>query len=174
MELVANTAAGQMSLVTAANENDGLLIKYMGDVIDPTKPWSFEAEIIQADITKSDVSIGCSIDQTATTGFAVAGASDDAICFTRIGTGNWLAYTSSDGNDTATDTGVAPVNSTAQTLGIDYNGSDTVKFYVDGALVATNTTNITDEAMRPMLGFNAGTAAVATGYVNYMAWHQSA
>jgi hypothetical protein len=56
---------------------------------------------------------------------------------------NWIAYTDDgDGTGTATDTGVAVAADTVYLLRVDCSDPANVKFYVNGSLVATNTTNL--------------------------------
>jgi len=57
--------------------------------------------------------------------------------------GRWLAVSRSGGNESNADTGVAPTANVFQILGILINATGTsAGYYIDGALVATITTNI--------------------------------
>jgi hypothetical protein len=74
---------------------------------------------------------------------AAAMPTDGAFFRTQDG-GNWYAVTRSGGTETATDSGVLP-SSTYRTFKIvveDVAGTLTAKFYIDGTLKATHTTNI--------------------------------
>ncbi len=60
-----------------------------------------------------------------------------------VNTGKWQAVTRSNGTETATDTGVAVVADTVYLLEAKVNSDGTsVAFSINGAVVATNTTNI--------------------------------
>ena len=61
---------------------------------------------------------------------------------TSAGDANWKTYTSNGGTTTITDTGV-PIGTTMRLFKIDYSSFPTsIKFYIDGNLVATHTTNL--------------------------------
>jgi len=85
----------------------------------------------------------------ATVGFIdedAAGASDatDGAYFREIDGGNWFAVTRSNTTETATDTGTAS-GATFVRLRVlveDVGGTLTAKFYVNGTLAATHTTNV--------------------------------
>jgi hypothetical protein len=60
-----------------------------------------------------------------------------------INGGRWQAVCRNNNAETATDTGVAPVTNTFQSLKIEVNAAGTeARFYIGAALVATITTNI--------------------------------
>ncbi len=61
---------------------------------------------------------------------------------------NWRAITRASSVSTVTDTGVAVVAASMQYLEIEYVNSGRVRFLVNGALVATHSTNIPDPATR--------------------------
>lgn len=61
---------------------------------------------------------------------------------TNAGDADWMAYVDNGGTHTIVDTGVAPVANAANTFKIDCTNPASLKFYIDGMLVATITTNI--------------------------------
>lgn len=90
--------------------------------------------------------------------------------------GKWQAVTRSAGVETATDTGVAGISASIQTFEVQVNAAATsVAFYIDGVLVATNTTNIPSGAGRETgisthILKSAGTTSRSM-LVDYMAHH---
>lgn len=80
-----------------------------------------------------------------------------------LSSGNWQCITDNGVSTTATDSGVAMSAGTAQDLSFVVNDAGTqVDFYIDGTLVASNTTNIySSNTMIPVfyLDRNAGTTA---------------
>lgn len=89
-----------------------------------------------------------------------------------VNSGKWQAVTRSNGTETATDTGVAPVADTWHLMSIDVNAAGTsVVFAIDGSTV-TNTTNIPTGAGRET-GYaisankSAGTTGTSGAYVDF-------
>jgi hypothetical protein len=67
----------------------------------------------------------------------------DGAYFRSTDGGNWFAVTRENGNETFTDTGVAPTLGTFRNFRIQVEADrSAVRFYIDGTLVATHTTNI--------------------------------
>jgi|GEM_PF-2197953 len=64
----------------------------------------------------------------------------NGVFFRRADDANWYAVTRAASTETTTDTGIAP-STTARVFRIEY-GTSSVKFYIDGVLKATHTTNI--------------------------------
>jgi len=84
---------------------------------------------------------------------AAAMPTDGAFFRTQNG-GNWYAVTRAGGAETATDTGVLPNNSyrTFRILVDNVGGTLTAKFWIDGTLEATHTTNIPTGANQTGIG----------------------
>ena len=85
----------------------------------------------------------------------------EGVYFRATTNGNWFAVTRTGSAETATDTGVA-VNGSYHRFEIDYNSTSEVKFYIDGVLKATHTTNITTTSgyIMPMFLVNSSSGAV--------------
>jgi hypothetical protein len=70
----------------------------------------------------------------------------NAICFSytdNVNSGNWICQTIAGGTPTSTTTSTAPLTSGFQRLQININPTaSSVTFFINGNLVATNTTNI--------------------------------
>lgn len=79
-----------------------------------------------------------------------------------ISASNWVAVTAKAGTLTSTDTGIAFTGTTWRNMRISINSAATsVTFYIDGSLVATNTTNIPIVALGPM-SYTISVASAAT------------
>lgn len=107
----------------------------------------------------------------------LAAESTDGVFFRytdSVNSGKWQAVTRSNGTETATDTGVTAVADTWQRFEIDVNAAGTsVVFRIDGATVATNTTNIPtgtgrDFGYGAMSLKSAGTTATSGGYFDWL------
>jgi len=79
-----------------------------------------------------------------------------------ISTTNWVAVTAKASALTTTDTGIAFTAATWRNMRIGINAAATsVAFYIDGSLVATNTTNIPIVGIGPM-SYTVSTASAVT------------
>jgi hypothetical protein len=76
-------------------------------------------------------------------------------------TANWQAYTYNSSVGTTTDTGIAASTSAFNTFLVRANGTSSVEFLINNALVATHTTNIPSAAVCPHFSMlkTAGTTA---------------
>jgi hypothetical protein len=79
-------------------------------------------------------------------GTAYYGSGDSYISFTRSGAGNWMALCQSDGSQTDVDTGVS--SDTSWHVFKIVASSSSVRFYIDGSLVATITSNISTRLLQ--------------------------
>jgi len=99
------------------------------------------------------------------------GEPERGIFFRALGTGAWFAVTRSNNIETATDTTIAQ-STTYRQFKIETNAAGTeVKFYIDGILRATHTTNITTDPILPSIGVavNGGTTTnIAALNIDYM------
>jgi len=93
-----------------------------------------------------------------------------AFAVTDVGPGadNWKAVTRSGGVDTTEDTGIASIDG-AMLFEIDVSDPASVKFYIDGILVKTITTNIpTAEVLEPWFYLDTGAAAAKYWLLKYV------
>lgn len=92
---------------------------------------------------------------TTTTGLQTDGA---YFYFDRAtSTTNWLAVTAKGGVRTTVDTGIAAVNGSWVKFRVDIDAAaTTVKFYINGALVSTQTGSTVPNTIGELLGLNAG------------------
>ncbi|GAH65730.1 unnamed protein product [marine sediment metagenome] len=75
--------------------------------------------------------------------------------------GNWHAITNKAGTPTDTDTGIAAISNNQKLL-IDLISSASVKFYINGALRATHTTNIPLSVLEPWVEAEALSTSIRT------------
>lgn len=113
-----------------------------------------EMEVAPGDISAEELFVGLCIRDTT----ILAGATD-LIGFYCQNNTDLFAVTRKNGStsaelgsgtaatETVTDTGINLADSTYVRLNIDIEGTGKVKFYVDGALVATHKTNIPDDEL---------------------------
>jgi hypothetical protein len=138
----------RLAIVSAASANvaaAGTSLTTMFALVDD-QTWVMEVPITINGGGTSGCSFGVGIGNGA---LSVNVAFDTAsILFRKLSTDtNWQAVTTAASTATVTDTGVAPTTNVYQMLRIEYYGTNTargqvVKFFIDGSLVATNTTNI--------------------------------
>ncbi len=87
----------------------------------------------------------------------------NAILFYGVNTNNWQTVTRNTSAHTQTDTGIAISTTDFQTLRIEDDGAKQVRFYINGKLVATHTTNI-PTAVIEFDTFNETQAAAAKSF----------
>lgn len=90
--------------------------------------------------------------------FSTSGAGTDRVYFRydRLTDGDYWACITYDGTETKTVTAVAPATAAYERLRITINEAGTeVKFYIDGTLVATHTTNIPTSTTNGIMGYGA-------------------
>lgn len=145
---VCNITAG--SAIWAGLFQTGLPWKLSGPTI------MFETTVKTVDAT-SNTLIGLSADDSG---------SNNYVAFRRIDSGaNWRCLTASGGVSTNTDSGVAITTGAFVTLKIVATPTS-VAFYVNDALVSTNTTNIPTTTNMGIAIKNYGTATIQTDYVH--------
>lgn len=168
--IAADTVGGELLLTSAATtDNDGASVQ--GNEIFKAasgKNIWFEARVKVADADQQDVYVGLTVN-FATNPEAVLTAAD------RIGfqidddNASILCKTEAGGTETSTDSGVDAADDTYVTLGIMVRGTTAVEFYINRALVATHTTNITTTELTPALfslsGNGTGTKVLTADYV---------
>ena len=170
--IVNNTVGGRLELKTNDSADDYTQIATFNDVCRPDRPWSFEASMGLVDVTNTDFGIGVAKDLAL---LSDAGTSANGCVFQRPGhaSNNTQCITSEGGTDTTTDSLVAPSDSTFVTYGIDYDGIGTVRYFIDGSVVATHTGFVATSSMRPFFEMKNVGGATATAYLDHIAFYQS-
>lgn len=96
-------------------------------------------------------------------------AHTDGVTFrVTTGSGAISCRTTAVSTTTTTASGVSLVNSTYKTLGIRWDGSSIVEFYVDRVKVATHTTNIPTANLALTIHVQNGSAVARTALVDYI------
>lgn len=143
-DIVAQTdvEGGAIRLNAAANENDGVQIQNDGAFkMTSSDKLYFGARWNISEITQSDAFIGLAVTDTT----ILAGNPDDMIGFIKADASSTLNYiVRKNGTGSATTTGSALVADTFVVTEFYWNGS-TVYLYLDGALVASTSTNVPND-----------------------------
>jgi hypothetical protein len=152
---------GALLLTTDANENDGINMQLDGESFELTSGQTavyFGARLKASEATQSDFLVGLCITDTD-----LLGGMTDGVYFRKVdGSTSVAAVTEKDSTETET-TGVLTFAADTYYELEWYWVSGSVKFYVDGVLVATHTANIPDdEQMTPSLHFLAGSTTAKT------------
>lgn len=168
--IAADTANGVLTITsTATTENDGGSIQG-NEIFLPASGrtiW-FMTRLQNNDADQTDVCAGLTIN-FATNPEAILTATD-RICFQiNDEDASILCKTESGGTETSTDSGVDLADNTNVDLAIKVEGTGIVRFYVNGNLVASHTTNIPATELTPAImslsGSNSGTRATLVDYV---------
>lgn len=167
----ADTVGGKLLLSSAATtDNDGASVQgnEIFKLAAGRKIWvEFTLQVSDAD--QMDVCVGLATNFATNPEALLTTA--DRICFQiNDGGASILCKTEKDGTETSTDSGVDAADATDVTLGIRIDGTGSVEFFVNGALVATHTTNIPDDenlalAVMELSGDATGTKSLALDYV---------
>lgn len=151
IDTVDNIPSGRLSFTTAANAADKVTLMWGSDVIESSKAWAMECSLAVGDITKASFMFGAAaaIDETSLD-YTVPANVVDTVSFSRIAGEAFKTQSNVGGTDDLNTSTVTPVNSTFNTLGIEYNGQGTAKMFIDDVLVDTFTVCPTAN-MRPIL-----------------------
>ena len=165
--LVAGALGGNMLITTAAAENDGAQLQWLGEAFLPTanNEIYFGCRFQVSEATQTDFLVGlCITDTTAITDVT------DGIYFRKVDetTACNFVVESNAGTETAT-AALTVVAATWYTLEWKWNGTN-LYFYVDGVYVgAPVLTNIpTAEYMTPTIAFLTGGGGARTMTVDWM------
>lgn len=143
-------------IVTAALDNDGFTMQLVGTAFRPitSRDLSFGIALQSDEQTQSDFLVGLTVVSTD----PLAGVTD-GVYFRKIdGATAIQAVTEKDSVETVAATaGVFAANTT--TILEFYSTGGSISFYINGAEVATHTTNIPDdETLSPVIQFLSGSA----------------
>ena len=162
-------AAGLLVIKTNESNNDYVNIALANDICRPDRAWSFEADFALGDESGLDLGIGVAADVVLTSD---AGTAANGALFHRAASGVISCISSIGGTDTTTATTTTPVDNTFIVYGIDYDGIGTLKFYLNGTLVATHTSFVAAQPTRPILEVKNAEGASNTSYCNHIAFYQ--
>lgn len=161
-----NAVGGWLVITNSNNAADKIEMQINGEAFqaEAGKTLTFRTRIKLADADKQDWFIGLAITDTD----IIGGVAE------RIGfecpdaTADIDAVTEAGSTQTTTDTGVNLADDTFVELGFDVLGTGQVKFYVNGMLKATHTTNITTDILTPSLFVANSDAALDTMTIDYI------
>ena len=170
IDSVADVPAGRLSITTAANAADKCTLLWATDVIESDKAWAMECSVAVAAIDKASFMFGAAaaIDETSLD-YTVPANVVDTISFSRIAGEAFKTQSNVGGTDDLNTSTVTPVNSTFNTLGIEYNGQGTAKMFIDDVLVDTFTVCPTAN-MRPVLSLANSDGTANNMLVNHIAF----
>jgi hypothetical protein len=169
--IIADTTGGEVTLLSAATtDNDGASIQ--GNeifTVAADKDIFFETRIKCSDADQTDICVGLTVN-FATNPEAMLTAADRIVFQVDDGDASILCKTEKSGTETSTDSGIDMVDATYIVLGFSVNSANSVQFFINGALVATHTTNIVDDenltvAAMSLSGNATGTRATDLDYI---------
>lgn len=169
--IVADTVGGELSLTSAATtDNDGASIQG-NEVFAVTsgKRIYFQTRVKCNDADQTDICLGLTPNFT-TNPEAMLAATDRIVFQIDDESASILCKTEKDGVETSTDSGVDLVDNTYVVLAFAVNNNTSVSFYINGALVATHSTNIPDDenlaiGAMSVSGSASGTRATVLDYL---------
>lgn len=158
-----DAAGGWLKLLNDAADNDLINCQLNGEAfkLESGKPLVAEWRLKVTDVSETDWSVGLAIADVdiggaVTDGFGFFGGTAAGVLDSQENILAWSGknstntFASNSTNTTKTDTGVDIADATAVTLQVAWDGQSKLRFYVDGALKATITSNIPDdEALSP-------------------------
>ena len=169
--ITADTVGGEANLTSAATtDNDGASIQANETFsIDANKSVWFETRIKCNDADQTDLCFGLTVN-FATNPEAMLTAADRVVFQVNDGNASILCKTEKNGTETSTDSGSDLADDTYVKLGINIDGTTSVKFYIDDLLVATHTSNLPDDenltpAAMSLSGSASGTRATTIDYI---------
>ena len=163
-----DAVGGQLTLTTNDADNDALNLQINGEAWQAAsgKTLIFEIRMKGTDVSEFDWFVGLAVADTD-----VLGGVTDRIGFEcPDSTGDIDAVCEKDSTQTSTDSGKDLADATFVVLRFEVHGTSKVKYYVDGALVATHaSTNLPeDEALTPTICVRNDGAAANTMTVDYV------
>ena len=169
--LVADAIGGELALTsTATTDNDGASIQ--GNevfAVATDKNIYFQTRLKCTDADQTDLCAGLTVN-FASNPEAMLTAADRIVFQVDDGDASILCITEKNGTETNTDSGIDLVDATYIRLGFSVNSTGSVKFYIDGSLVATHSTNINDDenmtaAAMSLSGNATGTRVTTLDYI---------
>ncbi len=159
---------GSLILTTAGATNDGVSMQLKGESFQPKtgNPIYFGIKFQVSEATQSDFLVGLCITDTA-----LLAAVTDGIYFRNIdGATSISTVTEKDSGETETSGMGELADTTDIILEIWVTGTDEVKFYINGAHVATHTITIpgATEVLTPSVEFLTGDNSAETMLIDWM------
>jgi len=162
-----DAVGGQLAVLTNDKDNDSVEMQLNGESFKAAagKTLIFETRLKGADVSEFDWFVGLSITDTT-----VMTAASDRIGFEcPDSTGDIDAISEKDSTQTTTDTTKDIADNAFVILRVEISGTTKARFFVDGSLVATHTTNIPDdEALTPTVCVRNDGGAANTLTLDYI------
>jgi hypothetical protein len=160
-------AGGELLITTDAAENDGAnlqVIKESFGLLVSGKQVYFGIRLKSGEATQSDFLVGLCITDTD-----LLGGMTDGVYFRKVdGSTDVKCVTEKNSTETESASVLTFVADTYYIVEFYFDGTS-VRFYVNGTLVATHTTNIVDdELLTPSIHFLTGNAAAETMTVDWV------
>lgn len=164
----AGRPGGALKILNDSNDNDAVELQVNGESFTLTTGLRlvFKASVKVTDVSETDWFIG-----VADTDTDVLGGANDSIGFRcPDSTGDIDVVTEDDTTETVTDTTKDLADATWVDFAFEYDGADAVRFYVNGALVATHRTNLPDTGtyLTPTIAVRNDGAVAQSMYVDYV------
>ena len=158
-------ANGYVVITNTDADNDLTSCQLNGEAfkLADSKPLAFQAKFRVSDVDAADFFIGLAIADTSILGTTLANGCTDLIgfgCPDATGDLDFIASINSGG--TSTDTAVNLADATDVVVRFEWDGVDTVTWFVNGTEIDSTTTSVpTDEALTPTVEIRNAAAAKA-------------
>lgn len=169
---------GEVAITTGTSDDDSMDAQVNGEAfkIASGKTLVWEMRFKVEDVTLTDWFVGMAATDTtiidATPDYIGFGNTDNAASVRAVNGQNAtgaIAGSSAATNGTLTDTTVDLVNDTYVVVRFEVSETSKVRFYVNGALKATHTTNLPDDVgLTPTFAIQAGSAAAEKITIDYI------
>ena len=178
---VDSAIGGQVALTNGGTDNDATDCQLNGEPfqVSSTQDLVFECKFHVDNITLSDWWVGVSVTDTDTLstpanfiGFGNSVNAADIYANCGSTASGAFATGTAGTNETLTDTGVNLVASTFTTVRFEVIGNSKIRYYVDGVLKATHTTNIPTVTMTPTMVIRNASGAARTMTVDWILAYQ--
>jgi hypothetical protein len=175
--VVDDEVGGVLKFTTAANDNDGVNCQMNGEMFLPAagKATVIEARVKHDSLTANWFVGLCDTDTAAEAapseyiGFGNTDEDADIIASNGLGaSGGTSSSSTAQTLGTHTDTGVDTVADAWNVVRVEMDGVSSAKFYVDGVLKATHTTNLPNVEMTPTIVFRNEAAGAQNFYIDYL------
>lgn len=164
---IPDASAGELLITTDAAEDDGVELQKIGENFGFAAgqlATYFGIRLKASEATQLDFLVGLCITDTT-----LLGGMTDGVYFEKLDGGTGISFTTEkNSTETQTDNCATFAADTYVTLEFFFNGASIVAM-IDGAIVATHTTNIPDdELLTPSIQVLAGSAAARTATVDWI------
>ena len=175
--VVDDAAGGVLKITTAANADDGVNLQANGEsflltagktTIIETR-WKHDSLTAEWFVGLSAVDTTAEVAPANYIGFGNTDGDADIIVSNGSGaSGGTSSSATAQTLGTHTDTGVDTVTTAYNTIRVEIDGITEARFYVDGVLKATHTTNLPVVEMTPTIVFRNEAAGAQNAFIDYL------